>query len=273
MVSGIRRYAFKRGTTICLVAALVVPMLGGCATKQAMPASRAITLQKMSKTIIYVTPRHSKIAYQSDLSDMSYSGAFFSGFLGGLAGVGLYSWGYENQKQLEFRDKLKPYSKELAALPVAAEEKNAATEALSGVSWLKGLKIHEAHPRNDSYFFHHETLRQKTEATLFVIPLGIRLADDAKYVYAYFAVRAYYKHGVEPRTARSLVSSTVEARQAITYPEAVKHFNVLTAPTATPLGWRLQLLFAHDARMLRSAIKVVMQKASWDLRAYFPDHS
>lgn len=230
-------------------------------------------MQKMSKTIVYVSPQHSKIAYQSDLSNVSYSGAFFSGFLGGLAGVGLYSWGYENQKKQELKDQLKPYSKELAELPVAEEEKNAAAEALSGVSWLKSLKIHEVHPRNDSYFFHHETLRQKTEATLFVVPLGIRLADDAKYVYVYFAVRAYYKNGTDTQTAKPLVSSTLEAQQAIPYPEAVKNFNVLTAPTATPLGWRLQLLFAHDARLLRGAIKVVMQKASWKLRAYFPDHS
>ncbi len=251
---------------------LLVPGMSGCASSNPQLLNKQkIFLGPLSKTIVYIhsgdaSGLHDK--WSSSLKAASLNSAVLSATSGisTAPDASDYTPGGSNQG---FWATLKPYAKEIASFHMIKMEEQNIRQAVKATPMLEKASLADHSGHLKPLFFHETTRQAGTQATIFIQPQGIYLTTDAKKVGVSYRIHIYVKSPNSKEGAYQLTATTIQASKSIPYPSKVKHFNLLTAPTADILVWRMKILFANNGALLMGELKEAMQKARWKLTNYF----
>lgn len=259
-------FRWAKGAVAAVPACLL--LLAACSDAPHMLAQRRDALQVMTKTVVYVVPQApDRMEHEVALLDYPFGkseSATIGFFLGGL----LYTTADILGHHEAFDSEMQRHANELAKLPFASDMERTARSSIAAVPWMRGAHFVEVPYHRDRYFFSNVTRREKTRAVIFIFPKAV-IKDDATAVGVSYGIDVYVADPTAGLGARELTSATVGAMHTIAYPPAVQHFNVLTAPTATPEAWRMRLLFARHATLFRTSMDRAMREAEQRLIDYF----
>ncbi|MGH8127038.1 MAG: hypothetical protein ACRETC_01540 [Gammaproteobacteria bacterium] len=247
--------------------------LNGCASSnpKLLNKQKAV-LGPLSKTIVYIqsddaSNLHDRLPAATKAA--LWNAAVFSttsGFYTAPDASSTYTPGGSNQG---FWATLKPYAKEISSFHVTKMEQQNIHQAVKAIPMLEKASVTDHVGYMKALFFHEKTRQVGTQATIFIQPQGVYLTTDAKTVGVSYRIHVYVKNPKLESGAYELTSTTIQASRPIPYPEKTKHFNLLTAPTADILAWRMKILFANNGALFKGSLEEAMQEARWKLADYF----
>lgn len=263
------------GHKLAIASALMVIgclVLSGCTSWPKMSARTRNSLQKRSRTIVFVVPPSSaaqvasSVAWSPDSANGRASGETVGLFLNGLTFLGFQIL---HQYQ-DFEKSMTAYAGILSKMGLPAQAEHHARQAIAQVPWLKAAPYERIPRPKDSGFMHRLALAGNTEATVFIVP-EIAVGDDAETLSMNYRIDIYVKYFQDRERAREYDSETVTAEVKMPYPQKYYHFNVLTAPVNSASAWRLQYLFSNHGALFENTLHKAMSKAQEKLVCFLAE--
>jgi len=248
-----------------------------------MPFPDRNRLKQVSRTVVYVAPRH-KLNVNNPPNVAALSAAGIAGDLAGsfiasgymsapatLVAYPFASVGKELKNYRLFRSHIKPYLPELAQLDLSAYQQSMIQKAVAGIDWPGAMPLEAVPAVSAPGYLERIASHEHSQATIFIIPRGVRLSYDARSISVTYAVAAYIKKPDTSGAAKRLDSATIQTVHHITYPRNIETYNPLTSPTTDALADRMKMLFAGNARMFMQAFNKALHTEQAKIRCYFAD--
>lgn len=258
-------------------------LLCGCASRRWMPFPARNKLKQVSRTVVYVAPRHKLSVDNSPNLALLYASGFAGGGTGSFLATGYLSSpatvfiypaiivGTELKQYRQFRSHIKPYLPELAQLDLSAYQRNMIRKAVAGIGWARGTSQGMVPSSRKPGYLKGIARREPSKATIFIIPRGVRLSNDARSFVVTYGVAAYIKQSGNSGKVRQLDSATIQTVQSISFPRNIETYNPLTSPTTDALADRMKMLFGDNARFFMQAFKKALRTEQAKITCYFAD--
>ena len=276
-----RKAAAVRTTAFLLLTCAT--LLSGCASRRWMPFPARNELKQVSRTVVYLAPRH-KLSVDNP-TNLALSSA--SGIAGELAG-GFLAAGYvsspatvmiypvfpgltELKRYRQFRSHIKPYLPELAKLDLSAYQQRMIRKAVARIGWPGAMPVEAMPAITARGYLQRITAHNQSRATIFIIPRGVRLSNDVRSFVVTYGVAAYMKETGDSGKIRQLDSATIQTVQSIRFPRNIEAYNPLTSPTTDALADRMKMLFGDNARFFMRAFKNALRTEQAKITCYFAD--
>lgn len=248
-----------------------------------MPFPERNELKQVSRTVVYVEPEgrfgaghlpNPALLYASGIAGAETGNYVATGYLGFPASVFIYPAvvvGSEIHQYRLFSSHIKAYLPEIWRLDLSGDERGMIRKAVSHIGWPGAMPLETVPASRKPGYLQGLASRDRSRATIFIIPRGVRMGYEARTIYVTYGVSVYIKDGGGSAKISRLNTATIQTVNHISFPQDIETYNPLTSPTTDALADRMKMLFADNAELFMRAFKKALRTEQAKISCYFAD--
>ncbi len=248
-----------------------------------MPFPERNELKQVSRTVIYVEPKgrltyahlpNPALLYASGITGAEAGNYVATGYLGFPAAVFVFpavAVGSEIHEYSRFKSHIKRYLPEISRLDLSGYERDMIGEAVSHIGWPGAMPLETVPSSTKPGYLKDVASRDRSRATIFIIPRGVRMGYEARTIYVAYGVAVYLKNAGGHGKINRLNTATIQTVHRIRFPRNIQTYNPLTSPTTDALADRMEMLFGDNARFFVGAFNKALRTEQSKISCYFAD--